>query len=420
MASVVRGVLSTIKEKGIGGFFKHLRDEGYTQTKIHNIGATLVGVDKFGNKYYEKLDVQYGRHRWVEYAEKGRYNASQVPPEWHGWLHYITDHTGDELLMLKPKSYGVEHRENFSGEGDEYIYHSKGHALNPGQRDWTCMPGVADHSYLNLKSSVRYSVKQHSSDRLLIVTNMLASLHVPSPTHPSKPIPGETRFRRTGPTWQRVGRLPNSTQAESNGRSWEMMEKCGLLSLLLFDDRKVQRLITENRGIDVVDSNSDLPGDRLECHDQIRGVITLFTRDLLQQHSGTTPSAATYGKHVHGRGSPDPRCRVVHGSKPRLLFSNNFQSFQCRAFQCLVQAHFVERLLIDDAKRCDFAARESQMTAPEEILTSAACPRDVISRPEEIVTSETRPREPSRRRDSFGRRGFGSFDGTSGNFAQES
>lgn len=32
------------------------------QTKIHNIGATLVGVDKFGNKYYEKLgDTQYGK-----------------------------------------------------------------------------------------------------------------------------------------------------------------------------------------------------------------------------------------------------------------------------------------------------------------------------------------------------------------------
>ncbi|KAH7571488.1 hypothetical protein JRO89_XS04G0061200 [Xanthoceras sorbifolium] len=138
------------------------------QTKIHNIGATLVGVDKFGNKYYQKLgDTQYGRHRWVEYAEKGRYNASQVPAEWHGWLHFITDHTGDEaslvlkyymipynvrafvclsilkkvhllqLLMLKPKRYGLEHKENLSGEGDEYIYHSKGHALNPGQRDWS-------------------------------------------------------------------------------------------------------------------------------------------------------------------------------------------------------------------------------------------------------------------------------------------
>ncbi|KAG6510530.1 probable NADH dehydrogenase [ubiquinone] 1 alpha subcomplex subunit 12 [Zingiber officinale] len=146
MASLVRGILSTIKEKGVGGFIKHLRDEGYTkclldgnllQTKLHNIGATLVGVDKFGNKYYEDLTVQHGRHRWVEYAKKARYNASQVPPEWHGWLHRVTDRTGDQLLMLKPKRYGVEHRENFSGEGDELIYHSKGHALHPGQRNWT-------------------------------------------------------------------------------------------------------------------------------------------------------------------------------------------------------------------------------------------------------------------------------------------
>ncbi|XP_009777284.1 putative NADH dehydrogenase [ubiquinone] 1 alpha subcomplex subunit 12 [Nicotiana tabacum] len=147
MASVVRGIFKSIREKGIGNFLREVREEGYLncltdgnllQTKIHNIGATLVGVDKIGNKYYERLgDEQYGRHRWVEYAQKDRYNASQVPAEWHGWLHYITDHTGDELLLLKPKRYGLEHKENFSGEGDAYIYHSKGHALNPGQRDWT-------------------------------------------------------------------------------------------------------------------------------------------------------------------------------------------------------------------------------------------------------------------------------------------
>ncbi|TXG48703.1 hypothetical protein EZV62_024578 [Acer yangbiense] len=132
-------------------FFRRcLPDGNLLQTKLHNIGAKLVGVDKFGNKYYEKLgNTQYGRHRWVEYAEKSRYNASQVPAEWHGWLHFITDHTGDEaspilkyyliscLLMLKPKRYGIEHKENLSGEGDEYIYHSKGHTLNPGQRDWS-------------------------------------------------------------------------------------------------------------------------------------------------------------------------------------------------------------------------------------------------------------------------------------------
>ena len=48
---------------------------------------------------YTFNDKFVGRHRWVEYAQKGRYNASQVPPEWHGWLHHITDHTGDEVTL---------------------------------------------------------------------------------------------------------------------------------------------------------------------------------------------------------------------------------------------------------------------------------------------------------------------------------
>ncbi|XP_040949312.1 molybdopterin biosynthesis protein CNX1 isoform X6 [Gossypium hirsutum] len=58
-----------------------------------------------------------GRHRWVEYAKKDRYDASQVPPEWQGWLHFITDHTGDELLMLKPKRYGLSTRKTYLERG---------------------------------------------------------------------------------------------------------------------------------------------------------------------------------------------------------------------------------------------------------------------------------------------------------------
>ncbi|XVF19546.1 hypothetical protein REPUB_Repub11eG0120800 [Reevesia pubescens] len=126
--TVVKSALQAIRERGLRTFLRELKDDGFTkcifdgnllQTKIHNIGATLVGVDKFGNKYYEKLgDTQSGRHRWVEYAKKDRYDASQ-------------------LLMLKPKRYGVEHKENLSGKGSQFIYHSKGHALNPGQRDWS-------------------------------------------------------------------------------------------------------------------------------------------------------------------------------------------------------------------------------------------------------------------------------------------
>eukprot|EP00252_Welwitschia_mirabilis_P017704 TRINITY_DN39235_c0_g1_i1.p1 TRINITY_DN39235_c0_g1~~TRINITY_DN39235_c0_g1_i1.p1 ORF type:complete len:164 (-),score=28.80 TRINITY_DN39235_c0_g1_i1:157-648(-) len=147
MSSIVRSVLKTVREKGISNALKEMKQEGYLKcildgnllaTKLHNIGATLVGVDKFGNKYYEKLEnTQFGRHRWVEYADKSRYNASSVPPEWHGWLHYMTDHTAEQLEMLRPKRYGEEHRPNLSGEGEEFIYHSKGHLLNPSKRDWT-------------------------------------------------------------------------------------------------------------------------------------------------------------------------------------------------------------------------------------------------------------------------------------------
>jgi len=42
-----------------------------------------------------------------------------------------------QLLNQKTARYLVEHKQNYSGEGEELIYHSKGHTLNPGQRDWT-------------------------------------------------------------------------------------------------------------------------------------------------------------------------------------------------------------------------------------------------------------------------------------------
>lgn len=32
--------------------------------------GTLVGTDKYGNKYYENNRYFYGRNRWVEYSPK--------------------------------------------------------------------------------------------------------------------------------------------------------------------------------------------------------------------------------------------------------------------------------------------------------------------------------------------------------------
>lgn len=31
------------------------------------------------------------------YGDKADYNASSVPPEWHGWLNYINDYTPKEV-----------------------------------------------------------------------------------------------------------------------------------------------------------------------------------------------------------------------------------------------------------------------------------------------------------------------------------
>ena len=50
-----------------------------------------VGTDAEGNLYYQDKRAIAGRRRkrWVMY--NGVVEASRVPPEWHGWLHYTTD-----------------------------------------------------------------------------------------------------------------------------------------------------------------------------------------------------------------------------------------------------------------------------------------------------------------------------------------
>uniref|UniRef100_A0A8C6DWV8 NADH dehydrogenase [ubiquinone] 1 alpha subcomplex subunit 12 n=1 Tax=Moschus moschiferus TaxID=68415 RepID=A0A8C6DWV8_MOSMO len=52
--------------------------------------GTLVGEDKYGNKYYEDNKQFFGRHRWVidttEMNGKNTFwdvDGSMVPPEWH-------------------------------------------------------------------------------------------------------------------------------------------------------------------------------------------------------------------------------------------------------------------------------------------------------------------------------------------------
>lgn len=41
----------------------------------------LKGVDKFGNKYYEDLELPFGQHRWVEYANIHDPDPTMIQPE---------------------------------------------------------------------------------------------------------------------------------------------------------------------------------------------------------------------------------------------------------------------------------------------------------------------------------------------------
>ena len=77
---------------------KHRRKMGFGHTMATlgtllktMISGVLVGADKYGNRYYRgRGRNRHNRERrWVVY--KGRPEASKVPPEWHSWLHHMTE-----------------------------------------------------------------------------------------------------------------------------------------------------------------------------------------------------------------------------------------------------------------------------------------------------------------------------------------
>lgn len=92
-------------------------------------GAQCLGEDEFGNKYYQESESKKNPRRWVVY--KGRDEASKVPPQWHGWLHY----THEVPLVGKEETrylWQKGHVPNLTGT--EYAYRPDGHIMSGGQR----------------------------------------------------------------------------------------------------------------------------------------------------------------------------------------------------------------------------------------------------------------------------------------------
>jgi NADH:ubiquinone oxidoreductase subunit len=92
----------------------------------------LVGEDVFGNRYYIQnkgvgpLGVPA---RWVIYRDLSE--PSQVPPDWHGWLHHTVD-TLPTDESYQPKPWQKSHQMNLTGTPG--AYRPQGSILGSGAR----------------------------------------------------------------------------------------------------------------------------------------------------------------------------------------------------------------------------------------------------------------------------------------------
>jgi len=89
-----------------------------------------VGTDSAGNIYYQERKPRAGlrNRRWVAYA--GAPEASEVPPEWHAWLHYTTD---APLTERARQPWQKPHLANATGT--PLSYRPPGHDYQGGKRD---------------------------------------------------------------------------------------------------------------------------------------------------------------------------------------------------------------------------------------------------------------------------------------------
>ena len=99
---------------------------------IKRLGV-FVGEDDYGNRYYEAKNNRESyderKRRWVIY--KGYADASKVPPEWHGWLHYTWEDPPTTAPPVR-RSWEKDHVQNLTGT--PLAYRPKGSIGRGGER----------------------------------------------------------------------------------------------------------------------------------------------------------------------------------------------------------------------------------------------------------------------------------------------
>jgi len=88
----------------------------------------LVGDDAQGNRFYQTKD---GKRRWVIY--NGEIEASRIPADWHGWLHFTFDNA-PATTPLTHKSWEKPHQDNLTGTAMAYAPAGSMRATKPVDR----------------------------------------------------------------------------------------------------------------------------------------------------------------------------------------------------------------------------------------------------------------------------------------------
>lgn len=97
---------------------------------IIKMTASKVGEDQFGNSYYETKKPKRGNRRGRYVIYNGITEASKVPADWHGWLHYTHPDIPDSNAVTH--DWQQEHLPNLTGT--DYAHRPSGHMLKGGRR----------------------------------------------------------------------------------------------------------------------------------------------------------------------------------------------------------------------------------------------------------------------------------------------
>lgn len=95
--------------------------------------ADKVGEDEFGNTYFQartnKGSYDARRRRYVTY--KGYAEPTKIPPEWHAWMHYLTEEP-PTVAPLRRRPWEKDHLPNLTGTA--YAWRPPGSIARLGER----------------------------------------------------------------------------------------------------------------------------------------------------------------------------------------------------------------------------------------------------------------------------------------------